>query len=445
MAYSTQTRVTPSYAGPFRFRWEADSGSSGLTHGFHSLPGSPPMQTTTSFRTGGSLFGDEDALDLGTDQLSARKSLNAEFGARQKGKTRQDTGHTFETNRDETILSHPAGFIPYISPGVSYKGPIYPNPLYGVPSAVTWPEMPDHSLDWYGTAAIKRTTPTNPSVDLAVFLAELMREGIPAAPGKQAIQRKGKSRSADAGSEYLNYEFGWKPVISEVQQLATTVKNLSEIVAQFERDSGKAIRRSTGFPRHSETSVRTGIGQIWDPTFGGNFQYLFQNARNQGRLTETYTYDRDVWFSGAYMYHLPKDSGMLANMKRYEAYANRLLGVRITPEVLWELAPWSWFADWFGNVGDLLSNAVALSSDGLVLQYGYVMCEETRSHTIELDPVPLQAGGHTPRCSVTYRRTRKRRIRATPYGFGLNPSGFSLRQSAILTALGLTKGGGSLP
>jgi hypothetical protein len=139
------------------------------------------------------------------------------------------------------------------------------------------------------------------------------------------------------------------------------------------------------------------------------------------------------------------ENSFSAKLESYEQKAN-ILGTRLTPEVLWELAPWSWLFDWQANVGDILSNLSLLSADGLVMRYGYLMC-----HTLAYNRYVIPAGARFtpgvetgPIFTVLGRET-KERVRATPYGFGLNPDSFSIRQWAILGALGLTKTPRALP
>jgi hypothetical protein len=127
-------------------------------------------------------------------------------------------------------------------------------------------------------------------------------------------------------------------------------------------------------------------------------------------------------------------------MKAHQQKAEYLLGLELTPEVLWNLAPWSWLSDWVVNVGDNLHNVSAFSSDGLVMKYGYLMVESKVSQMRSLDaPLPLKGGGSIAIPSLHTASVRKQRFRATPYGFGMNPSSFNLRQWTILGALGLTK------
>jgi len=144
-----------------------------------------------------------------------------------------------------------------------------------------------------------------------------------------------------------------------------------------------------------------------------------------------------AWFSGAYTYYAPP-TGPLASAMQFESQANHLLGSRLTPEVVWNLAPWSWALDWYGNMGDVMHNLSTIGHDGLVLKWGYVM-----NHTkFQVDvSVPSSTGGFAPTaCASRWIKETKVRYPASPYfGFGAAGS-LSDRQSAILVALGMSRG-----
>jgi hypothetical protein len=92
--------------------------------------------------------------------------------------------------------------------------------------------------------------------------------------------------------------------------------------------------------------------------------------------------------------------------------------------------------DWFGNVGDVLANMSALGSDGLVLKYGYVMCHNF--YDVRRVQFPHVNNGGV---SASSRRLGevKKRFPASPYSYFAAPTSLSVKQSAILVALGLSK------
>jgi len=126
-------------------------------------------------------------------------------------------------------------------------------------------------------------------------------------------------------------------------------------------------------------------------------------------------------------------------MSGHAETAKKLLGFDITPEVLWELVPWSWAVDWFTNVGDLIKNVSAFSTDGLVMRYGYIMEHSIARDTyIHIGPTGFRS--QSVFCEpYTFVCETKLRRRATPFGFGLNLEALTGRQKSIIAALGLTR------
>lgn len=287
-----------------------------------------------------------------------------------------------------------------------------------------------------GTAFINQTIPTNPVVDGAVSLAELFREGIPHMIGSSILKdRVGFMRSL--GGEYLNYQFGWKPLVSDVRSAAKAIIESERILTQLARDSGKNVHRKRISQPIKTTRVYTDSANHYAGMSGTDAA-----APPWYRETDTTTTIR--WFSGCYTYEY--EPTRLDTLQRIATQARLLYGLQLDPEVLWNLAPWSWLVDWIANVGPFLGNVSAFQRDGLVLRYGYVMEETTRTLT-RLNRVPAKPGFGTwpPVARDEFVGIRKRREKATPYGFGLTQSAFTNRQWAILAALGMTKSGRSLP
>lgn len=295
----------------------------------------------------------------------------------------------------------------------------------------------DTQLKALGTTAIARTLPTNPVAGAAQFLGELKRDGLPSLPGLEALMSK-RRYNQKVGNENLNFEFAVKPFISDLQKFATAARDSEKILKQYKRDSGRNVRRSFEFPLVEQTTFTT-------PSYSSALPYGTQTSpalfdRSGVSYSVTTVKRRRTWFKGCYTYYLDPGETALGKAKRTSQLANKLLGVRITPELLWELTPWSWAIDWQSNLGDVISNFSALQSDGLVLRYGYIMEENSVEVTHTVKGLKPKGGGPTA-FSETYGRVRKRRIAATPYGFGFDIGGLTPRQWAILVSLGISKGG----
>jgi hypothetical protein len=288
-------------------------------------------------------------------------------------------------------------------------------------------------LNSFGSTAIARVLPTNPVANLAQFIGEL-HEGVPRLVGADFF--KGRARAArKAGSEYLNVEFGWKPLVSDVRKLAHAVKDRDAILAQYVKNSGKLIRRRFKAPPIVTVDIDHQSGQIPVPTL---VTPLYVDYLGDMIITTTETIER--WFSGAFTYYIAPTILGGSQRRGWLQKANHLLGIRLTPEVLWNLTPWSWAADWFGNAGDVYHNLSAFHADGLTMAYGYVMERKTLRRNYNLTGIRYKSFPDPVSFEQTLVTTTKKRVQATPYGFGLNPViDFSDRQKAIVAALGLSR------
>ena len=313
-----------------------------------------------------------------------------------------------------------------------YRGPlaIVGGDTLGLPSMVSLDSR--IARQGLGTTAIARTLPTNPSTDLARAIGELRKDGLPRIPGS-TFSKRPDFRSV--GDEYLNNQFALQPTISDLRSLAETVRQSETIIEQFKQKSGQKIRKRYQFPSETFTEIYPNR-RI---TFGGN-----QGSPSNGTIAIRSS--KDTWFSGAYRYYVPHSNSLGDRVKRWEQEANKLLGLRPSPKLVWELTPWSWAADWVTNTGDLLRNISALSNDSMVLQYGYLMQKITYEVTYTFTG-PVSWGGGIVKNMSTYTRELhevKSRIPATPYGFGVDLGSFTPTQWSILGALGLSRSPGSL-
>jgi hypothetical protein len=270
-----------------------------------------------------------------------------------------------------------------------------------------------------GTKAISLTAPNNPAFDMANFIGELRADGLPNLPGSTLRDSTKLARSA--GSEYLNIEFGWAPLVRGVRDFAGVVAKSEQIISQYNRDSHNLIRRRIILDDQSDSA---NSGGVFTTSPGGPFGYP------QGSIISRSF--KKTWFSGAYTYYLPTGKGVADKFSRYGSYARKLLGLELTPSTLWELAPWTWALDWYGNTGEVLANVGHLGRDNLVLKYGYIMC-----HTFKQNV--WSASTEAGQLSAVYTDEVKLRREATPYGFGVNLDGLSSKQVAILAALGLSR------
>lgn len=303
----------------------------------------------------------------------------------------------------------------------------------------SWPSALTSSvadLNAFGTTAIANVLPNNPIGGLSVFLGELKREGLPSLPGIHSW--KGRTDIArSAGSEYLNQEFGWEPLISDIRKFWYAAHQSERIIEQYARGSGKRIHRSYRAPTVRETLSDT-LYQDYTNTVAPVLDVSFWASTPKKRVIKSKITDR--WFEGCFTYYLPPLDPSGGNGQRNRQIARKLYGAEVTPETVWNLTPWSWAIDWMTNAGDVFHNISGFANDGLVMHYGYVMEQIVHREEHYLYNVKTKSQPTVERTATTIlSTTTKRRKVATPYGFGLDPLGFTSRQLSILGALGIAK------
>lgn len=307
-----------------------------------------------------------------------------------------------------------------------------------------WIDSNSEPLESQGATGWNRARPDAPIIDLGQFLGEL--RNVPSLPGKSALNALGRktkdaqkrtSAAKAAGDEYLNAEFGWKPLLSDLSKLLSIREELDKRLAQLRRDnghSGPGVRRNVTLVDVNEVTYSD--YETENPFYP--YLHPFYHVNGSGRNYVTVTKSRKDWFEAKFRYYIPE----LAMPGYPGPTAAKLLGLSPSPSLAWELTPWSWLIDYFANVGDVLSNMAGNASSNLVADYAYVMSTVTHRTDVTqmgtilsgtpVKPVPISS-------SLSYEYSLKRRSYASPFGFGLKPGDLSGRQAAILGALGMSR------
>jgi hypothetical protein len=139
-----------------------------------------------------------------------------------------------------------------------------------------------------------------------------------------------------------------------------------------------------------------------------------------------------VWFEARFRYWIPN-----LESSPWDARAKAIVtGAMPSPELVWELIPWSWLIDWVSNAGDVIANISNSLQNGLTAKYAYVMGHKREVVTttcfsnFKENPITL---------SWSASLDAKHRVAASPFGFGLSSGDFSAWQWSILGALGLSR------
>jgi len=312
----------------------------------------------------------------------------------------------------------------------------------------TFPSV--NELNSFAQKAMIATLPTRTHANVAAALGELLIDRKLPELMLSIVAHRGISKKT-LSDEFLNYQFGILPLVSDIQRLCAAVIDSNKIINDFIEGSGKVTYRhwnnkASGLP---DVQLLTNVSAKTTNYSAGN---LFVTSDKKltvqgssvgsyyGSSTSVLQNETRQWrFAGAWSYLLSKDSTFVSRMARFEQLANNLLGTRITLDVLWELVPWSWLADWFLNIQQFLQINQALQNDSLVLQFGYLTCITRQTTLISLH-FDGRSNVNTHDLSTFFTCERKERIRANPYGFGVITANLSGTQLAILAALGFSRG-----
>ena len=301
--------------------------------------------------------------------------------------------------------------------------------------------------------AVRRFKPTSFGAQFGQFLIEL--RDLPKTPFLHVIRSR-TLLARQAGHEYLNVEFGWLPFYQDVRQFCVALLNFNKRLKFLLANNGLPVRRKgTVYSSTSDLEILDDFQvppayQLCVDTVGGrpvgSTNYLGAYVEGIGEydpvnnLKRKYTKSIST-FAGQFVFHLDAIQTL-----RYERQISRIaFGVDLSPEVLWEIFPYSWLVDWFSNIGNLISHWLTDQSDRLVMRYGYIMGEKHYITDYVTDPISLRT--HDDRhvldheCPITASSYEevviKTRAPAGPYGLAVKLNELSLKRMAILVALGL--------
>jgi len=411
-------------------------------------------QTTTSYRShrGISLDTTGDGFEQSSgSQVAFAKELQADAvqsgtrGLFNYGFTAFDNGHEFATKKTTySWFSQPRSMY---APGSQYGDLEY----HGSVLAINGPTPPSITLPSDGLIAVdgsrlfKEALPTKPEAGLLQFIAET-RQDVPRILGESVLQHGAVNRHS-AGDEFLNLQFGLIPTWSDIKKLAQSTLHAGKLLRQYRDNANREVRRRRSLPTVSTVTELVGPEEY--PSIGSFFgvpttQLFWVSGPQLAKTLVTDVTQTSAWFSGAFTYYMNEGHSILDRLDRYEEQANHLLGTRFSADTFWELSPFSWLADWYSDTGTFISNVVALDNDELVMRYGYVMHETRATRTfLKTGLTPREGSGAPATLRLDVEIVQKLRHRASPYGFGLTDTDLTLRQQAILAALGMTSGSGS--
>lgn len=254
---------------------------------------------------------------------------------------------------------------------------------------------------------LARTNPSRASISLPNFVWEL-RE-IPS-----LLKKEGDDFIKNHHRNNLAYEFGIKPLLSDLKKLV----NFSQEVTKRQEELEKLF--SSGLHRKRD---------LWSGSHAaGPLDIIAQSGDKLTiHLAVNKITQRKVW---GFVKWFPDNPNMPKGDLR--AWARKLTaGAEIDFSTLWEAMPWSWLIDWCGNLGDILAaNRNIIRSHHSAIQL-MTQTTTTADVTMNLPPGTYSPGGWSE--TTKQRRT----IAYVPVDFQLPM--LTQKQLSILGSIGVTR------
>ncbi len=323
-------------------------------------------------------------------------------------------------------VQRPGTSIPLVKGGQPYKEHTYSGTMH---SNIGFPSLPPYKgPEEFGAEAYEKMRPDN-----AIFAGLNAAYELREIPGmlKDQISKNGLN---NIGNWYLAVKFGWEPLLRDIIDFVTKQRKAQIRLAQLIRDEGKPVRRRITL----RDEVNLNVVETWQNNAGLDPSFVDYFYGGGHYTTVTSNYDR-VWASAQFRTWLPGGPRDINWTRRMLA---AIYGARPTPKVIWNAIPWSWLADWFGNLGSMIANLESDVADRQAADYAYVMrwsgTQVRRTHACVMNDAllntwfPVEVNGFSD--SFTKMRTR-----ASPFHPALKEIDLSGTQLAILGALGLSR------
>lgn len=292
----------------------------------------------------------------------------------------------------------------------------FPRPLVEVDQEVfscsyNNPDVPWGHLDLSAhfspvTDLLATSNPTKVKVDIPSFLIETLKD-LP-----RYIEAGAQHLLAKVGSTNLQYQFGWKPLVHDVEAL---MKFKEEVVQRY----------NTLLKLQAQGVVTT-KGRIQKTEVTEEYDYSVSipwiNFNVPMKLKKTTLLEQ--W--GAVRWTVPDETmeslSVMSTNERLWASFKSLYGIFWkNPAAIWELLPWSWFVDWFVPVQNMLrhySNYFELSPKEIA-----VMTRTTTTFEVTIVPGAYQDDfPDLPLDTLAFSGTRVTKSRICNSGDGTFPS-----------------------
>lgn len=431
----------------------------------HKLMAGSKIGTYRTYNSSGNLLSESNVLLTGTPQDS--KSLVRTWDQTNPGPPYR-SGGPFATLRYDLPNAQVAGVGLYTNAGASwqpgqardeYRGGFVSDSQWGSDSSSNYWSLGVPQIVGYDSRAWDELKPRVSKASLAQTLYEL--RDMPRQLETTANLLHNSWRSFGGGysatvmapksvaDNFLNNEFGWAPFISDLYGLYNAYQASQKYLSELVKQNGTWVRKSRVLEsKQTDSLVMRGYYSGTDPS---------SNSSNISRLCNTYQLDgfnltghfdirasetEKIWAVGSFKYYRPEFDDSLAGFDSQFTNVNRLMtlyGLRINPTLIYKVTPWSWAIDWFSQFGKFIQRQDDFIVDGIVSRYLYIMRSYERRAT-KTSHINFISGPIT----LNWQRqliSKSRKVADSPYGFDQTWTNLSIRQWAILAAVGITNQG----
>lgn len=160
---------------------------------------------------------------------------------------------------------------------------------------------------------------------------------------------RSKSLLRNTAGAYLNWQFGWKLFIKDLNEIYGKLSNMEKLLRDYKSKQGVVL------VRHFKKSLETTSGEEKVAT-GVDIECVTKWKRKT-------TFHATMRYS----YTIPNIDQEYAEIKAYMD----VLGLRLDASIVWEAIPFSFVVDWFLSVGDYLNSKKVdyLESKVTILDY----------------------------------------------------------------------------
>lgn len=341
-----------------------------------------------------------------------------------------------------------------------YDGDMVDNGYWGPDNVSNYLSVGVPVIVGYDTLAWDKLKPHLENANVGQFLIELrdmphMLENASSHADDlaDAYFRRGGRRHRDrvdvgmnprrVADDFLNNEFGWVPFLSDVGKILSTYQDSRSIIADLIKRNGTWQRRRVTLDQSSTSHL---LHKEYSPhvePFGFQIQGICDTRNVDGIPCKGYmeiheVVETKVWATGFFTFYRPEfdmniSDNYIGDLQRHMT----IYGARVTPTLIWKVTPWTWLIDWFTKIGGYVQRLDDFVVDGIVSRNLCVMKQTVRRVT-KTSVIFFQSGSKTFKWERSH-LIKSRKVADSPYGFDQTWNNLSLRQWAILGAIGISR------